>query len=100
MARPRKNAAPALGAAPQVFDEEAGTVKVLSDVPAESESADGEAVAEFAAPVRYRVSLSCPTPLAHQTLTVEARSDAEARAAFNAANGISGSDHTYTVTRV
>lgn len=51
-------------------------------------------------PGRYRVSLDCPTPLAHASLEVEAATPEEARALFDQSNGISGSEHAYTVTKV
>lgn len=47
----------------------------------------------------FRVSLNAATPIASPSLDVYAPTGAaeEARAIFNAANGISGSDHPYTI---
>lgn len=41
----------------------------------------------------YTVTLACPTPLAHNPMTVQAESAEAAWDAFMRANGISGSDH-------
>lgn len=46
---------------------------------------------------KRRVSLAASTPLLHATLDVVADTDADAITKFNTANGISGSDHPYTV---
>lgn len=48
----------------------------------------------------YRVTLNCPTPLAHKTLEVEAESEEEARKAYCRANAISGSVHVWDVVRI
>lgn len=40
---------------------------------------------------RFKVTLNCPTPLTHKTLVVASATAEEARQAFMAANGISGS---------
>ena len=45
------------------------------------------------APPRFRVTLQCPTPVAHPELDVEADDETAAWNKFCAANGISGSDH-------
>jgi hypothetical protein len=44
-------------------------------------------------PARFRVTLNCPTPVAHPELEVEADDEAAAWKEFCAANGISGSEH-------
>lgn len=86
-------------AAPSVFDEEAGTVATL-------EPAAAPVAAVLATPPPpptpglFHVALACPTPLKYQGMDIEAESESEAQAKFDAANGISGSDHTYTVTRL
>lgn len=49
---------------------------------------------------RYRVSLASQTPLANDTLEVEAETETEARCAFNKANHIRGSVHQYTVVEI
>lgn len=51
-------------------------------------------------PIKYRVELNCPTPLAHKVLEIEARSEAEAREEFCRRNGISDSIHKWTITRI
>lgn len=51
-------------------------------------------------PARWSVTLTCPTPLAHPTLEVEASCEAEAKQKFFDANGISGSEHSLTITRI
>jgi hypothetical protein len=48
----------------------------------------------------YRVSLACPTPLRDRELVVQAETADEARAKFEAHNGICGSVHAYSVTEV
>lgn len=59
-------------------------------------------VATEAAPFAdiYRVSLACPTPLAHPTLDVSAAGHDDAIAKFNAENGIFGSVHPYSVEKL
>ena len=42
---------------------------------------------------RFRVTLNCPTPVAHPELEVEAEDEAAAWKQFCTANGISSSDH-------
>ena len=49
---------------------------------------------------RFRVHLSCPTPLRASELLVEASSEAEAWAACCRHNGISDSDHPRTIERL
>lgn len=49
---------------------------------------------------RYKVALVCPTPLLHKELVVEADTEDQARSEFCKANGISGSIHPWTITRV
>jgi hypothetical protein len=95
MGRPRKITGPA------VFDEEAGTVQALSDVAAVA-TLEEAPVSPPAVSSRYRVSLALPKPLTIRfpSLEVEATSEAEAKAAFDAANRISGSEHAYTITRL
>ena len=46
---------------------------------------------------RFRVTLHCPTPVAHPELDVEASDKGEAWKQFCAANGISDSDHPRTI---
>ncbi len=46
---------------------------------------------------RYRVSLICPTPLAHPELDVEADSPEAAWRQFCAANGITDSEHPRSI---
>ena len=48
----------------------------------------------------WDVSLNCPTPLAFKTLRVQAATEQEAWEKFMAANGICGSQHDRTITRV
>lgn len=72
-----------------------GLVDALAEVPAIAESA-----ATPETPVhkrRWKVSLSCPTPLTHSTLVVEAEGEQAAVQAFFEANGICGSVHTMSV---
>jgi hypothetical protein len=45
------------------------------------------------APMRFHVTLTCPTPLAFPELEVEAATKDEAWQKFCAANGISDSEH-------
>lgn len=59
-----------------------------------------EVTLEAPAPERWRVALTCPTPLLHHELVVEAKSEAEAKAKFMEANGICDSKHTWTVEKV
>jgi len=49
---------------------------------------------------RYRVTLTCPTPLAHPSLEVEADDPEKAKLAFYAANGICDSKHPMDIKRV
>ena len=46
---------------------------------------------------RFRVTLHCPTPVAHPELDVKADDKAAAWKQFCAANGISDSDHPRTI---
>ncbi len=48
-------------------------------------------------PARFRVTLICPTPVAHPELEVEAENEAAAWTRFCTANGISGSEHKRTI---
>ena len=67
------------------------------------EEAAGPSEEEQAAPARarrWRVSLNATTPLAHRELVVEADTEAQAREAFCAANGISDSTCEWRVERV
>ena len=50
-----------------------------------------------AASTRFRVTLNCPTPVAHPELDVEADDAAAAWNQFCAANGISDSEHPRTI---
>lgn len=52
-----------------------------------------------AAPSHFRVTLNCPTPIAHKSLVVAAATDEDARAAFMRANGISFSGHEWRVEK-
>lgn len=49
---------------------------------------------------RWRVTLAASTPVQFPSLVVEAESQDAAKAAFDAVNGILGSDHPYTIERV
>lgn len=50
---------------------------------------------------RYRVSLRCPTPLAHATLEIEdAANEDDARKQFCDKNGISDSSHEWDIQRI
>lgn len=49
---------------------------------------------------KWRVTLSSSTPVQFPSLEVEAVTQDEAKAAFDKANGISGSDHPYTFEQV
>ena len=54
-----------------------------------------------AGPGRYRVTLHCPTPLAHRTLEIEhAENEDDARKQFCARNGISESGHPWDIERI
>lgn len=64
------------------------------------QEAGQEAEQEIEGPPRWRVALRCPTPLAHASLEVEAISEAEAKAKFCQANGISDSVHDWTIERL
>lgn len=67
--------------------EQASSAAALEATPGPAPTAQG----------RFRVSLACPTPIAHKSLVVEAATDEEARQAFMKANGISGSDAEWRV---
>lgn len=49
---------------------------------------------------RYRVELNCPTPLSEKVMEVEAHNEAEAKAIYCRANGISDSIHSWKITRI
>ena len=53
-----------------------------------------------AGPGRYRVTLHCPTPLAHKTLEVDAADEVDARKQFCTRNGISDSSHPWDIQRI
>lgn len=52
------------------------------------------------AATRYRVTLNCPTPLAHRTLDIEADNEQEAWGLFMVANGIRDSRHERTIEKI
>jgi len=51
----------------------------------------------LAVSTRFRVTLHCPTPVAHPELEVEAEDEAAAWRQFCRANGISDSEHKRTI---
>lgn len=63
---------------------------------------NGSALAETPAEAvgEFSVTLHASTPLRANPLRVKASSEQDAIKAFNAANGISGSDHRYEVSPV
>ena len=82
------------------FEDEDGPVVPASEVPPLAPVPGLVELPQQEAPPRWRVTLVCPTPLAHKTLEVEGANEEEARKAFCAANGISGSVHVWTVERL
>jgi hypothetical protein len=50
--------------------------------------------------LKFRVSLSCPTPLAFNSVEIEADDEEAAWNKFCQLNGISGSDHARTIEGV
>ena len=58
---------------------------------------DSDATPQPISPPRFRVTLICPTPVAHPELDVEAEDEAAAWKQFCTANGISGSEHPHTI---
>lgn len=48
---------------------------------------------------KWRVTLAASTPVQFPSLVVEAETQDAAKAAFDSANGIAGSDHPYTFER-
>ncbi len=48
----------------------------------------------------WRVSLNCPTPLAHRTLDVEAKDADDAKEKYHKANGLSGSEWVYSIEQI
>ena len=69
----------------------------LKELPPQAVEGQEEAAVRSAT---WRVSLHCPTPLAHPTLDVTATNEEEAKAEFCRRNGISGSVHNWTVERL
>lgn len=51
-------------------------------------------------PPRYRVRLQALTPLAQPEMEIVAANETEARDMYMAANGISGSEHPWEITRL
>lgn len=49
---------------------------------------------------RWRVSLTCPTPLAHREMEIEAADEHAAKAEFCRVNGITDSIHPWKVERI
>ena len=66
----------------------------------EAEGTVAEPIEEARAAPRYRVSLRADTPLAHPTLDVEAKDEADAWQKFQAANGISESTCPREIVRL
>lgn len=76
--------------------------KKKQDESQEQEAAEGVS-AEVAVSLpasTWRVSLQAATPLAFESLDVQADTQEDAREAFNKANGISGSVHPYNITKL
>jgi len=87
----------------ELYDDE-GRVVESSAAPAataQSQNPPGDGLhVATAGPGRYRVTLHCPTPLAHKTLEVDAADEADARKQFCARNGISDSSHPWDIQRI
>lgn len=81
----------------QVVESSATSVRPAASEDVASSSAGFIATA---GPGRYRVTLHCPTPLAHKTLEVDAADEADARKQFCMRNGISDSSHPWDIQRI
>lgn len=84
--------------------DESQEQKAVAEAPADQqEQAIESSAAEVPAglpPSTWRVSLQAATPLAFESLDVQADTQEDAREAFNKANGISGSVHPYNITKL